>query len=364
MTSSSTQSREAIAAEAAEWFVQNRGQPLDAGASASFVEWLKTSPVHIEEYLGIAAVARDLPVATDDSQLDLESLLASISSGSDKIIPLDRSQRRSGSEPALLRARIWHGAVAAAAVLIVGAALIWSMRDGERFGLPSTYRTAHGEQRVRVLPDGSVLHLNTDSEVTVRYSGSERVVELNSGQALFEVAHDGHRRFRVTAGPAVVIAVGTLFDVYRKSSTATVTVVEGTVAVYAVHAPPKRAALIPVYSVRLEAGHQLEVSTGISAPRRVDARAVTAWVARQIAFEDEALGEVAAEFNRYGSIALEIDDAALRALPISGVFDAYDVDSFAAFLETLNGVVIERTPTRIQVLNAASINRNGRSIPR
>jgi transmembrane sensor len=360
-------SRDTIAAEAAEWFVENRGESLDPDARASFMAWLKASPVHIEEYLGIAAVARDLPVATDDPQLDVKSLLLQTLDAPDKVVPLDRSLRphRSARSPPFW-ARMRHGAMAAAALLIIaGAALIWSTRDGERFGLPSTYDTAHGEQRMRVLPDGSVLHLNTDSEVTVRYSGTERVVELNRGQALFEVVHEDHRRFRVTAGLAVVVAVGTVFDVYRRSGAAIVTVVEGTVAVYMGNLPlPGRAALLHEHSVRLEAGHQIEVGDGIGVPRPVDARAATAWLAHQIAFENEALGEVATEFNRYSRVALEIDDGTLRALPISGVFDAYDVDSFAAFLETLTGVIVERTSTRIRVLSAASNNGNGRSIPR
>ena len=41
---------------------------------------------------------------------------------------------------------------------------------------------------------------------------------------------------------------------------------------------------------------------------------------------------MADEFNRYGSIPIEIDDAALRTLPSSGVFYAYDINSFVAFL--------------------------------
>jgi ferric-dicitrate binding protein FerR (iron transport regulator) len=35
------------------------------------------------------------------------------------------------------------------------------------------------------------------------------------------------------------------------------------------------------------------------------------------------------EFNRYGPSVFEIDDETLRALPITGVFGAYDADSFA-----------------------------------
>ena len=47
---------------------------------------------------------------------------------------------------------------------------------------------------------------------------------------------------------------------------------------------------------------------------------------------------MADEFDRYGSIPIEIDDAALRALPITGVFNAYDIDSFVAFLQTIDRV--------------------------
>ena len=64
-----------------------------------------------------------------------------------------------------------------------------------------------------VLADNSVLHLNTDSSVTVRYSKTERLVTLTSGEAVFEVAHESGRAFRVLAGGAEVVALGTKFDV-------------------------------------------------------------------------------------------------------------------------------------------------------
>jgi transmembrane sensor len=359
MTPRSAHSRDAIAEEAADWFVENR-EPLDPIARAAFVAWLKASPVHVEEYLSIAALARDLPDAADDPSLDIESLLAQASSGAENVVPLDQLvRRRASTQPPIPWSR--HGARAAAAaalLLTIAATAIWSTRDGERFGLPKTYSSARGEQRAERLPDGSVLHLNTDSAVTVRYSHAERVVDLDRGQAFFEVAHEAARRFRIEAGRAGLLAVGTQFDVYRKSGSVVVTVVEGTVAVFAGAPPP----LVPVgplteHSVRLSAGYQVEVTDRLGAPRRVEARAVVAWLKRQIAFEDEPLGEVASEFNRYGRIELQIDDESVRALPISGVFDAYDTDSFAAFLETLHGVVVQKTATRIRVRSIASATR-------
>ena len=75
------------------------------------------------------------------------------------------------------------------------------------------FKTRHGEQLTRRLADNSVLHLDTDSAVTIRYSKNERLVTLTAGQADFEVAHEPDRAFRVFAGSAEVLDIGTKFDV-------------------------------------------------------------------------------------------------------------------------------------------------------
>src|SRR5688572_16459455 len=75
--------------------------------------------------------------------------------------------------------RTWSFATSTAAVvLVLAASALWWLHDGDLLGLPKTYKTAHGEQTLAQLPDGSELHLNTDSAVTVRYTRSERVVEI------------------------------------------------------------------------------------------------------------------------------------------------------------------------------------------
>jgi transmembrane sensor len=350
MTPSDEQIRMAIAEQASEWFVENRGGPLDRGARSRFMAWLQTSPVHVGEYLSLVGLVRDLDTAANTTEIPLETLLARARAEADPVTMLNVSTPL----PAPIttprhRARDWS--LAAAAALAVLAATLWLTRDGERFGLAKTYTTAHGEQSERVLPDGSVLHLNTDSEATVRYLRRERVLDVRRGEAFVLVAHESERRFRVAAGNAQILAVGTQFDVYRKSEAVLVTVVEGTVTVNT--GPPQRTpSALPV-----GAGYQVEVGGQVGAPRPVDARAAVAWLKRQIAFEDEPLAEVAAEFNRYGGVVLEIDDDTIRALRISGVFDAYDTDSFAAFLETLHGVVVQKTPTRIRVRSVTAAYR-------
>ena len=349
---SDQQIREAIAEQASEWFMENRSGLLDHKDSTRFMAWLQASPMNVEEYLRIAALAPDLEAAAKTNNTPRETLLARARGEPVGIVRFDRAELgRRPAAPRRRRSAVWSLA-AAATLAVVAVTTVWSMRDGERFGLPRTYSTVRGEQRIQRLPDGSVLHLNTASAVTVRYSRSERLVSLDRGQALFEVVHQDKRRLRVTTDRAEVVAVGTQFDVYRKSGTTTVTVVEGSVEVYGGVAPPPTGA---GPWVRLNPGDQLDVGDRIGAPRHVDVRAALAWLQRQIAFQDEPLGEVAAEFNRYGPITVEINAESLRALPISGIVDAYDTDSFAAYLATLNGVIVQKTPTHIRVLTRASL---------
>ena len=359
MTPSEEQVRAAVAQQAGTWFIANQSGSLEQAERAAFVAWLKASPIHVEEYLGVALIAHDLPAAMDEPDLPLESLLEMArADDTNGVVSLEPPMRvRDLPSKQISKPRIWSFATSTAAVvLVLAASALWWLHDGELLGLPKTYQTAHGEQIVAQLPDGSELHLNTDSAVTVRYTRSERVVEIARGQALFTVARDVSRRFRVAAGDAHVLAVGTQFDVYRKPDVTTVTVVEGSVAVLAGQPPQPGVTGFPPDAVRVNAGYQVHVDTrGVSAqPTPVDVQQTVAWLQRQIAFEQRPLGEVAEEFNRYGSIPIEIDDAALRLLPISGVFDAYDVDSFVAFLQTLDGVRVERTTARIRVFSVKS----------
>jgi transmembrane sensor len=197
------------------------------------------------------------------------------------------------------------------------------------------------------LADNSVLHLNTDSAVTIRYGKTERLVMLTFGQADFEVAHEPDRAFRVIAGSAEVVDLGTQFDVRLEHGSTVVTVVEGRVAV----GPSNSSQNHPARFVQLSADQQIRVTAGEgpATPVAIDAKRTTAWLHRQIVFDHEPLERVAAEYNRYMSKPIEITTPALRNLQISGIFATDDPEAFIAFLRSLKGVRVEVTETRIRV---------------
>ncbi len=360
MTSTDEQIRAAIAEQAAEWLVANDEQPLDAQESATLAAWLKASPVHVEEFLRVSAIARDLRQAHTDPEYSLETVLARARAEDDtRVLPL---WPRLTSPVRSISSRGWLTAavtMAAAVVLSVGLFSLWNVGPVAPVPLPAAttalhFETRHGEQLSRRLADNSLLHLNTDSAVTVRLGKTERLVMLTSGQAEFEVAHDPARAFRVFAGSAEVIAIGTKFDVHLQDDSTVVTVVEGRVAVGPSPTLERRGTSqndAPGF-VQVGADQQIRVAADEwpATPTTVDAQRTTSWLHRQIVFDHEPLERVAAEFNRYAPKPIEVVTPALRSLEISGGFATDDPEAFIAFLRSLKGVRVEVTATNIRVL--------------
>ena len=353
--------RMVIAHQAAEWFVTNQSEVVEEQERVAFMNWLRTSPVHVEEYLRIAAISRDLGVAATDTRLSLDALLAdarpndTLRDDTGHVAAVRPPVRRAARAERSSWAPAWRfgGVAATFAAVLAGLVLAWM---GSRAGLArdQRYATGHGEQRSWALPDGSTLQLNTDSAVRARFSRGERLVELTQGQAYFSVAKDAQRRFRVIVGGAEVVAVGTQFDIDRHDQISVVTVAEGRIAVYGgAHAPP----------LSVAAGEQIRINAAAVSgpPTKVDLNQSESWRTGRVIFENQPLGQVVAEFNRYATVHIEVPDPALRALLISGAFDARDTNSFIAFLQDLDGVVVTRTLNRVEVSRRAPTAQGRRS---
>ena len=358
MTASERPIRSAISQLAADWFAAHRGGPLSSGEREEFLGWLKASPIHIEEYLGVAALERTLQDAAQDPPMSIAALVELARSDDDATVVdlVSTSPPGPGRSPAAplksapLRSawRVWLGAVGAAAAVVLSLGYAFWPTIADHWPVSKTYVTAHGKRQTWLLPDGSTIHLDTDTAVTVRLSATERLVVLDRGQIAVTVRHDPRKPFHVRAGPADAVAVGTEFDVYRMADSTTVTVLAGLVAVSVPEAANR--------AVRVGAGQKISVVEGLLplTPSPANPREATAWLQGKLAFERRPLGEVAAEFNRYNSVQFSIDDPQLRAMPISGSFDAQDVDSFADFLSSLDGVRLQRAGANFQVLHAPS----------
>ncbi|HEX7115771.1 MAG TPA: FecR domain-containing protein [Steroidobacter sp.] len=330
-----------MAEQAAEWLqrLERGGTPRER---AEFVKWLKESRGHVREMLLAAATERVLGQLDPKRQKDLEQLVSAASAtylaaerNAEQGSPLQSRGRR-------VRARLRWVAAAAFAGMALGVALFAGIRLNGH-----TYRTAVGEQRAIELPDGSVISLNTRSSVRVRFSSAARDVWLEEGQALFAVAHEQQRPFRVHAGPTLVHAIGTKFDVRRRQERTDVAVLEGVVQVEITSVgmqPGSTTFPRASESARLTAGQAVSITLdGITPPAPVQIAEINAWQQRRLIFRNDTLGEIVEEFNRYNrSPQIRLDDEHLATQRYSGVFDADDPESLIEYLVS-EGLDVQNT---------------------
>jgi transmembrane sensor len=311
--------------EAADWVVKWEDRDSSPGTKeqSRWFGWLQRSPRHVQAYFDMADLHERLGRIDPENRIDVDEWLAERRAPIVSIATTSSGREPSANRPLSRPRHVWWVAAASVAVLIAGASL-WGPGH---FG-SEPYRTAVGQQSVNRLADGSVMNLNTRSRAQVKFSDRERIVELE-GEALFTVARDPARHFYVRTRGATVRAVGTKFNVYSAAGETRVAVVEGAVRV----SVESGNAVLPDLSAPLSAGESARISNGrVTKQRTPDIDAQVAWQHQQLVFEDAALAEVAAEFNRYNTTQIRIEDSLGQTRRLSGTFDALHPQSLLLYL--------------------------------
>lgn len=326
---------------AAEWLVRLQGNDVSVAETLAWQAWVNEDPRHAHAFARMEEVAQvlgSLPVPAAVS----EHLLAH--DGYDGSVALkDWPPRRRLPRPwfALALAAVFGG--------IACAVVLWKTTT------PNSYNTAVGENRTIALSDGSTIALGGDTAIDVALSTSLRSIELKKGEALFTVAKDRTRPFKVRVGDATIVAVGTAFDVQRDSDRAIVSVTEGRVLV------EPTAHFLPVAvlqefspklrSVRLDAGEQtMTGSAGIEEPSRVeDPAAATSWQTGRLAFRLEPLHYVIEDVNRYAHKPIVLEGEGVGSLTITGTVERDNITGWINSLERVFDLEATEEPDRIVI---------------
>jgi len=280
-------------AEAGVWIARLHGDERDRDLEDAVRQWLQASPLN----------ARAFELATEvwDDAANLR-----------RLVPLS-------FDPPPRRAHIPIALIATCAMTVAVIAMI------ALYLYPEGVRTAVGEQRMLTLNDGTRVYLNTATHIVIHYDRHSRRVELETGEALFDVAKAADRPFIVTAGDRQVTALGTSFDVRRDDQRLAVTLVEGKVTVNQTFTltPGERLTLTPGGAARLD---------------KPPLDKATAWRRGQVVLDDTPLVAAVAEMNRYSPIQLVIEQPEAGNLLISGLFQAGDSASFARAVAATYGL--------------------------
>jgi transmembrane sensor len=272
-----------------------------------------------------------------DAAARVDALLEELGTRDAQLLAMADEAFEQGSQLHAPRIRRWAVPAALAASVILVALVMGLGSDGV---LPRPGSVAHfiasDSRRDFTLSDGSVVHLDVASEVSVRVADDRRDIELVRGRALFEVARDKSRPFIVSAGSARVTALGTQFQVSREAERVTVVLAEGSVAVADTALPSWRETLRP--------GEEVDVSG--SAETRVkhaaDVQVTTSWSRGRHIFRGTPLAQAVQEVNNYAARKVRLGDPSIAGLTVGGNFVAGDSESVvAAFAAALPVRVVD-----------------------
>jgi transmembrane sensor len=240
------------------------------------------------------------------------------------------------------------GAAASVAAAGVFGGALW---NGTR---EQSISTGKGEVREVLLTDGSIVKLNTNSKVVVRYTSAVRMIHLLEGEALFDVAKNKKWPFIVQANDTLVRAVGTSFTVSMlPQSPVRVLVKEGVVEL-------KRANASVSAPVRVSANNQAIVPQGapITAMPVAEAKLARnlAWEFGRLAFDDQTLQDAADEYARYSDIQIVVDPAVANRT-ITGSFMSNDPVGFAKTAASALALQVEVSGREVRIFRRSSSTR-------
>jgi transmembrane sensor len=352
--------RKAIEEEAGAWLVKLDGDIApSADELASLREWLERSPVHREQLGSLAELWDEMNVLTE---LAVPLGHADGHSNRSFIESLRHAIPRLGQASIVM------------AVIAIGVATAFWLRPDPFLSSNDFYATAIGQQLSTTLADGSVVLLNTNSQINVNYNNEYRNIRLLQGEVHFTVAKGAARPFRVYAGNGRVQAVGTAFSVYIKDNSINVTVTEGKVELASVNRPSTNRLAqqgTPSGTVKssgsnaivdsgfvetlgtIKAGESAtfqefldaDIVSTINAIETVEAQEMAkrlSWREGMLTFAGDPLEVVVDEISRYTTVSIEITDPVVRATRIGGRFPIGETDAMFDALEANFGLRVTR----------------------
>lgn len=241
----------------------------------------------------------------------------------------------------------------------------------------------------QTLPDGTVVELKEGADFSSEFTAEFRRVLLRRGEAHFQVTKDARRPFVVVAAGVEAQAIGTAFAVQIGETAVDVVVTSGRVALNPA-APPAAtpsnplpptpaAARSPAPLAVLDASDRARVELGHDAatePPRVtvvrgdEVEERLAWRIPRVEFTRTSLAEAVAILNRHtaarrAAASGETDragdfvlaEAALGAVPVSGLFRVDRTEAFVSLLRDGFGIAAETQPNGEIVLRRAGAER-------
>lgn len=314
-----------IVEQAVAWYVRRASEPPVPEAHAAFSRWYTAHPDHARAWQRLQAMDGRLRGST-------ERVPAPIARAA--LVQAAGVQAAGVPRRRLLKTLAWAGMGGSALYLALDE-LPWRSQLARTM---ADARTATGERRDLVLPDGTRLLLNTATALDIRFDAQRRLIALHAGEIRVVTAHDpAGRPFMVSTRDGTLTPVGTRFTVRRDEVPHEVpddpqgftrlAVEQGAVEVRVASAAPGRPVLV-------QAGEQARFSRGGVDPREPLDEAAQSWTDGKLSVSRMRLADLLRELERYRPGRLRCDPA-VADLRVTGVWPLADAEATDRVLASL-----------------------------
>ncbi|WP_207423174.1 FecR family protein [Desertivirga brevis] len=198
------------------------------------------------------------------------------------------------------------------------------------------FHNGAGRRSKLVLPDSSILHLNSESSVRFSKSFKEDIREIElSGEAYFEVVHNQEKPFIVSSGAIKTTVLGTSFNIkaFPDDRKVAVTVASGKVGVSMASTGGQK------FLQFLLPGQQLDINTitGDYSFNTINTTNATAWKNSKLVLENQSLDEIATTLSRWYNIKTVLADPENTHSKYTAKFDNMPLREVMDILVQLTG---------------------------
>lgn len=309
-----------LADEARAWVTLLLSGEATQGDARLLAGWRMTSPEH----------ERAFAQAARTHQITREAIRSLKAERTPQV------ERRFGRAPISRRVLIGGGVAVAA-----GLATIAVLRpDGFTPSQLEEIQTAKGERRTVDMGHGVSVELNTLSRVALRDDLGQGGFELLRGEALVSIASSANP-VQIATGAARIVAGGARLGLRNLSGDLSATCLEGQARV-----------LLKGREALLSAGQKVVWGAGeLGAVTQLAQAAGSEWWRGVLVFNNERLGDVIGELNRYREGRIVVANPAIADRRISGAFYINQLDQVVEQLRLAYGVKIVRMPGNILIVS-------------
>ncbi|MBU3016765.1 FecR domain-containing protein [Paraglaciecola agarilytica] len=309
--------------QALDWLTQlYKGEPSEAD-KINFVQWLKASKENAKAYKKLEQQWRDITLVNEPF---LQTRSVGVSKKNNQQDTKRNGQIRNSNKLS------WIG-LAASVLFVAVTYVFWPSSDVQ----PRIWQTGIGETQIVKLSDGSEVTLDAASSISVEINDTSRRVNMQYGNAYFDVHKGLSTPFKVITSRGVISVLGTEFEVRTSEQNMRLIVAEGSVSLSRLAGNDDMQELDV-----LTAGDRVWIPQEGSLKRDTIALdKIATWKDGRLTYVDTPLSIVVEDANRYRKLPIHIDSDSLKEMLITTSFSLEESEKLLTALESHYSVQVK-----------------------